>query len=67
VADAPHGQGRDAEAERQQAVAGRPHRASRYLAADPGVAACDPALVPSATWTRDFLHQFAQLRRRLQR
>ncbi|KAL4442036.1 hypothetical protein ABPG77_011297 [Micractinium sp. CCAP 211/92] len=40
---------------------------SSYLAADPGVQDCEPRLKPSSAWTRDFLQQFARLRRRLQR
>ncbi|KAI7839292.1 hypothetical protein COHA_006990 [Chlorella ohadii] len=45
----------------------QPTSFDRFLAADPGVAACDPSLKPSAAWTLDFLRQFSQLRRRLQR
>lgn len=60
AADAPHTQ-------RQREQGEREHYTSRYLAADPGVPACDPRLQPSATWTRDFLQQFSQLRRRLHR
>ncbi|PRW56469.1 Gem-associated 2 [Chlorella sorokiniana] len=45
----------------------RPTSFDRFLAADPGVAPCDPSLKPSAAWTLDFLRQFSQLRRRLQR
>ncbi|EFN58051.1 expressed protein [Chlorella variabilis] len=67
AADAPHSQRQDAERQRQERVQCREHYSSAYLAADPGVAPCHPSLKPSAAWTRDFLHQFAQLRRRLQR
>lgn len=45
----------------------QPTSFDRFLAADPGVAPCDPSLKPSAAWTLDFLRQFSQLRRRLQR
>lgn len=45
----------------------RPTSFDRFLAADPGVAPCDPSLKPSAAWTLDFLRQFSALRRRLQR
>lgn len=55
------GQGQSGQRQRRQ------HQSSRYLSSDEGVPSCDPALKPSAAWTRDFLRQFAQLRRRLQR
>lgn len=45
----------------------QPTSFDRFLAADPGVAPCDPSLKPSAAWTLEFLRQFSQLRRRLQR
>ncbi|KAL4427817.1 hypothetical protein ABPG75_001906 [Micractinium tetrahymenae] len=72
AADAPHGQ-QAGEASRQQhrqrrvlAGASAQHGSS-YLTADPGVQDCDPGLKPSSAWTRDFLQQFARLRRHLQR
>ena len=74
AAGAPHsqqerGQGQGQEGREQGRRGGI--RNSRYyaqlLAADESVPACDPSLQPSAAWTRDFLSQFAQLRRRLQR
>ncbi|PSC68095.1 Gem-associated 2 [Micractinium conductrix] len=37
------------------------------MADDTGIQPCDPSLKPSAAWIHEFLRQFAQLRRRLQR
>ena len=63
AADAPHTQRQQQRREQGE----REHYSTRYMAADAGVPACDPCLQPSATWTRDFLQQFAWLRRRLHR
>ena len=63
----------------QQTAAGAPvgqqgrrtrEHLSRHLltmADDTGIQPCDPSLKPSAAWIHEFLRQFAQLRRRLQR
>lgn len=53
--------------QRQGPAGPRAQLGSSYLAADAGVQGCDPRCQPSSAWTRDFLQQFARLRRRLQR
>lgn len=73
AADAPHSQQagepglEQQQAQRRVPAGARAQLGGSYLAAHPGVQGCDPQFKPSSAWTRDFLQQFARLRRLLHR